>query len=283
LAFARQMLNDQDIQNILAMATFGGWTPEQITAAKRDTHFWKDVLYPGIEKFYGRTANPEAAWANYSSSVESSLIELGYQRDDDGSFKSTIGELLDGNVEAQTFKDMVPTFIKASQQPEFFNALDQWSNTMLGVDLEFGEWFDLLDGNATPELQEVAQAATLTYQAQTRGTTISNDQISRIVAQTDMNEQQVQSLLGEFDSALTALGERGLGRYDLSRDEILALSAGISPESGRSLEQIRQKAGQAMREEGLLDDQKISFFVGYDSAKGTPIRPGLNPLAPEVA
>ena len=278
-----QMLNDPEMQAIMAQATFGGWTDEQVMAEKRNTTFWKEVLYPGIEKFYGKTASPEQAWTNYASSVESSLIELGYKRDADGSYKTVVGDLINGNVEVQSFKDMVPTFVKAQQNPQYFEALDKWSNQMLGKDLEFGEWFDILDGTAPPELASLAEAATLSYTAAQRGTTITDAQIERLTSIDDLSEADAQQLFSEFDSALTALGERGLDRYGLTKDEILSLAGGIKPESGRSLEVIRNKAGQAMREEGLLDDKKISFFVGYDSAKGTPIRPGLNPLAPEVA
>ena len=278
-----QMLSDPEMQQIMAQAVFGGWTDEQVMAAKRDTDFWKNTLYPGIEKFYGKTANPEQAWATYASSVESSLIELGYRRDADGTFKTVIGELIFGNVEVQSFKDMVPTFVKAQQNPEFFDALDRWSNQMLGKDLEFDDWFSILDGTAPPELASLAEAATLSYTAAQRGSTITDAQIERLTSIDDLSEADAQQLFSEFDSALTALGERGLDRYGLTKDEILSLAGGIKPDSGRSLEVIRNKAGQAMREEGLLDDKKISFFVGYDSAKGTPIRPGLNPLAPEVA
>jgi hypothetical protein len=42
------------------------------------------------------------------------------------------------------------------------------------------------------------------------------------------------------------------------------------------------RVAKIVRENDLFDDEKISFYVGFTPA-GTPVRPGLQPLAPEGA
>src|SRR5690606_7441816 len=81
-----RIANDPEMQRIMAQATIGNWTPEQIIAEQRNTNFWKNELYPGIERFYGKTSQPEQAWANYVGNVTPALRQLGYEPDANGTF-----------------------------------------------------------------------------------------------------------------------------------------------------------------------------------------------------
>lgn len=276
-----QMLNNPEMQVIFANAFMGEWTPEQIRAEQRKTSYWTDVLYPGIDNFYGQTQNPEQAWAEYAQSVEGALTSLGYVRDADGTFKSKVGTMLDLKIADQTFLGMTPTFLRAKQSPEYFASLSKWTQATLGKPLEFDDWFDLLAGEAEPDIMQVAERATLQFLADTAGTRLTDEGIMRLSAQTDMSEAQARAAFAEYDAALTALGSRGISKYSLSRDDLFALKTGIAPLSQRSLEEIRTKSLQAMREEGLLDDEKIDLFIGYSQTRGNPNRPGLNMLAPD--
>ena len=274
--------SNAEMQQIMAQAIIGDWTPAQILAEQRKTKFWQDTLYPGIKRFYGKTIAPERAWLDYTANVEGGLIALGYQRDADGTYNTQIKKMLDKGLDDQIFLSQVPIFQLAQQNVKYAAVLNQWTQRDLGKTIDFNDFFSLIAGESMPELQQVAERATVAYQAQQAKAGITEAQVIRLAAETDMSEAQATALFGEFNRALLALGEPGLRRGNLSRDEILSAAAGIAPESGRSIEEVRLLAAKLAQENDLFDEEKINFYVGY-TATGTPVRPGLAPLAPEAA
>src|SRR3990167_8384507 len=277
-----QIASDPEMQRIMAQSIIGDWTPAQILAEQRKTVFWNDVLYPGIAKFYGKTTQPEKAWLDYNANVEGGLIALGYAKDADGTYNTQIKRMLDQGLDDQVFLSQVPIFQQAQQNIKYADILNQWTQRDLGKTLDFNDFYGLLAGETLPELQAVAEKATLAYQAQQAQAGITDAQIIRLAAETDMSEQQASALFGEFNRAILALGEPGLRRGGLTRDEVLSAAAGIDPMSGRSIEEVRQLAGKLAQENDLFDEEKIQFYTGYD-ASGRPVRPGLAGLAPEGA
>src|SRR3990167_558053 len=277
-----RIASDPEMQRIMAQSIVGDWTPAQILAEQRKTAFWNDVLYPGIARFYGKTAQPEKAWLDYTTNVESGLIALGYQRDADGTYNTQIKRILDQGLDDQIFLSQVPIFQQAQQNVRYANVLSRWTQRALGKTLDLGDFFGLPAGESLPELQAVAEKATIAYQAQQAKAGISDAQIIRLAAETDMSEQQAAALFGEFNRAILALGEPGLKRGGLTRDEVLSAAAGIDPMSGRSIEEVRLLAAKLAQENDLFDEEKIQFYTGYDTS-GRPVRPGLAGLAPEGA
>lgn len=274
-----QMMADPDMQRILVTGSLAGWSQERINAEKRRTTFWTDVLYPGIERFYGQTDQPERAWGEYASNVEASLTALGIQRDADGSFRSSIGELLDGGVAAQTFVGMTPTFVRARENSEYFQHLNAWTQRTLGKTIEFGDWFGVMAGEADPDVMLAAERATLSYIADQGGTRLSAGEIERLSTSTDLSDGEAMRIFAEFDESLTALSGRPIQKYGLNRDDLFSLKTGMKPMSGRPLEEIRRKALQAATEEGLMDDKKAALYVGF-TEQGTVSRPGLQSARP---
>ena len=282
---AGKILNDPEMQRVLAGATFGGWTEEKIMAEKRNTNFWKNELYPGIETLYGKTSNPEGAWVNYNRSVEDNLVQLGVPRDPDGSYKSQIGMMLNAGVEDTVFNDYAPSFVRAQRNAAYANVLNQWTQRDLGKTITFDDWFNVVAGEAPAEIADVVEKAGIQYVAEQQGLTLTSDQIGRVAELSDLTESQTAEAFTQYQQILTSLaGTLGNDpKYAITEDEILSLATGIKAPTGRSTEEIRKYAVQAAREAGALDDQKLQFFVGYDPVRGTPNRPGLNPLAPESA
>jgi hypothetical protein len=277
-----QIASDPEMQAIMAQAVVGNWTEEQIIAAQRDTDFWKNVLYPGIDKFYGQTTDPEKAWLDYRRDVSPILRQLGYEPDANGTFNSQVQQMLGLNVDSQTFISQAPTFILATQNEEFAAVLNQWAQRDLGREIGFNDWFDLIAGESIPELEQVAENARLAWIAQNRGTTISDIEIEALAARTELSDAEAAQAFAEVNQAMLALGARGLERGGLTRDDILSSSFGTTPESGRSLDEIKLAVAKLAREEDLFDEKKINFFVGFDPL-GRPNRPGLISTAPEGA
>ena len=277
-----RMWSDPQMQQIAGKAIIGNWTPEQILAEQRKTTFWTDTLYPGITRFYGKTGNPEKAWLDYSQNVEGGLIALGYQKDADGTFNTSIKKMLDKGLDDQIFLSQVPIFQQAQQNAKYLDVLNQWTQRDLGRTVDFNDFFGFLAGESMPELQEVAERAQVAYQAQQANAGITDAQVERLAAETDMSQAEAAALFGEFNRSLIALGEPGLKRGGLTRDEILSAAAGIEPQSGRSIEEVRLLSAKLAQENDLFDEEKINFYVGFTPA-GTPTRPGLAPLAPQSA
>jgi hypothetical protein len=81
---------------------------------------------------------------------------------------------------------------------------------------------------------------------------------------------------------MLALGATGLKRGGLTRDDIISSMAGVASGSGRSVDEVRLQIAKLARENDLFDEEKLSFFIGFDPL-GRPNRPGLQSLAPEGA
>lgn len=277
-----QMINDPEMQQILAQASIGEWTPAQIKAAQRDTDFWKNTLYPGIENLYPISMNPEQDYATYVAQVTPALLALGYEPGADGTLKSTVADMLNQKIDSNVFISQVPTFIRATQNAEFATVLNAWAERDLGRTIDFNDWFDLMAGESQPDLEQVAERATLEWVAQNQGTTLSQTEIESIAAKTQMDPLDAQRAFSEFNQGILSLGDEALGRYGLSRDEVLSAAVGVAPTSGRTIDEIKLLVSKTAREQGLADDEQINFYVGFNPM-GQPIRPGLQSLSPEGA
>jgi hypothetical protein len=281
-SLAGRLASDPEMQRIMAQATIGDWTPEQIRAEQRNTNFWKNTLYPGIEAFYGRTADPERAWANYTGNVTPALVALGYKQGADGTYNTQINKMLKSGIDAGVFLENAPVFMQAVQSREFFNVLRQRSQAELGKDLKFGDWFSLLKGEAAPEIRQVAEGAVVAFQAQQAGVGIAEATLQRIIAERDLGEAEARNVFSEVNQAVLALGEIGLSRGGLTRDDIISSMADITSVGGRSPVEVRNLVAKLARENDLMDEEKLNFYVGF-TPSGSPFRPGLTALAPEGA
>lgn len=281
-SLAGQIASDPEMQAIMGQAIIGDWTQAQIIAEQRKTNFWKNVLYPGIENLYSKTSAPELAYNNYVRSVEESLITLGYTRDADGTYNTRIKEMLDLNVDANVFVANVPIFISAVENVEFAATLNQWAERDLGRSVDFNDWFDLVAGESAPDLAAVAERAQLAYASQAAGAGLTDLAVAGLSDVTDLSQDQMTQLFTNMQSSLLALGDSGLTRGNLTQDDILKAFAGVSPESGRTIEEVKRDIVKLSRENDLFDEEKLNFFVGF-TASGTPTRPGLQAIAPEGA
>jgi hypothetical protein len=274
-ALIGEMWSNKEMQQIAAQAVVGNWTPEQIVAEQRKTSYWQETLYPGIKNFYGQTANPEQAWTQYVSNVSGALTDLGYERDADGTYNSTIKKMLNRKVDDRTFVSQAPIFQRAQQNDQYRQILSQRA----GRNISFDEWFKVLQGTAPSDLQRIANEAGIAFQAQQQGFDLSEQQLQTL-QQAEIDEGRAAQTFTEVTQAVLALGDIGLQRGELTRDEILSASAGIAPESGRSPTEVLNLVGKLAREEGLFDDEKINMFVQF-GAGGRFDRPALQTLKPE--
>jgi hypothetical protein len=279
-------LSDPEIQLTLAKGTLAGWSQGQIQAEIRNTSYYQNVLYPGIENLFAFGDNPEALYRQYTANVDQSLQLLGVARDPDGTFRTTIAQLLEGGVDEQELADFVPTFIRAAQSPEYASVLNQWTERDLGESITFEDVFDVLAGTARADLAAVVESANLQFQAEQQGIEIDRFQIEQLARTTNLTDQQITANFTAAERNLLALGDAGLRRSGLTQQALIsaAFGQGFTLE-GKELSavEISQKATKFAIEAGLLDDPKLQLFVGFNPRTGTPFRPGLSPLSPEGA
>lgn len=286
-----EYLSQPEVQRIMAEGQAGGWSAARIQAELRNTDYYQNTLYPGISNFLAAgSSTPEADWNRYKSTVDASLQALGYERDPDGTYGTLVGDMLNRGILAEDFTTFTPTFIRAEQSQDFADTLSKWTEQDLGVTMDFDQWFDVLDGNAAPEVAQVVEKATLQYSADRSNTALDDATISRLAELTDFSEAQMRSAFNQSEEALLSVGAANLKRFGLSQTALVNAAFGIetdepdplSPDGGTlTAAEIQRRAGKAATELGLQDDRKAQFFVGFTD-RGTPERQGLSAAAPEL-
>ena len=275
-------LSDPKIQQIIAEAAAGDWSDEREMAEIRTTNFYLEVLYPGIEKILeSGLPDPEAQYNQYMTTVDGSLEALGYARDEDGTYRSQIGVMLDAGVKADKFVGFAPTFVKAQTNSAYGATLSAWTQKDLGVTLDFNNWFDVVEGNTSPEIDEVVQKANIAYRAQQGQLGLSDDVIGRIAAATDLNVAQINAAFTASEQALFALGDKGLAITGLSIEDLISAPLDIAGPSGLSPQEVRAMSRKVATELGVRDDPKATMFQSF-SKRGVPITPGQTVLRPEA-
>lgn len=285
-----EYLSQPAIQRIMAEGEAGNWSDERIQAELRNTDYYQNTLYPGILTFLNSgSSNPENDWRRYTDSVESSLDALGYERDANGTYRTQIGEMLEGGIRADTFVAFTPTFVRAEQSQDFADVLNQWTENDLGKSITFEDWFDVLEGTAGTDLGAVVEKATIQFAAERSNTTLDQSTIARLSELTNFTEAQMATAFSSSEQALLTVGAQNLERFGLSETALVNSAFGVETigadplsSSGAALTsvEVQRRARKAATELGLEDDRKAQLFVGF-SSDGRPQRGGLAALAPE--
>ena len=264
-------LADPDIALIMAKAATGDWTKLQVKAALRGTDYYKDVLYPGIEHFYGSSQNPEAVYAQYKQNVEASLKSLGIAQDPQGGYASQLTSLLDKGVTDTAFATFAKIYQQAQSSVGFAGSLSKWTERFTGTSIgTFEDYYDVLAGNAPADILEIAEMAGLQFIADNAGFSISDQDIENIAEATNLTQEGAAQLFSNTARRLLALGERGLRKGGLSSTAILEAEAGF----GGSVESTKLLMNKLAQEEGISDDPTASIFTDFNR-EGAPIKKGL--------
>lgn len=286
-----EYLANPDVQRIIAEGEAGGWSQPRIQAELRNTDYYRNVMYPGIDRFLAEgVPNPEGAWREYQNSVSNALSMLGYAKDADGSYASLVGDMLNSGIRADDFNTFAPTFVRAEQSQDYANTLNAWTQRDLGRDLTFDDWFDVLEGTASADLADVVEKATLQFQAERTNTMLAPEQISRLAELTSKTEDEMRVAFSQAEQSLLTVGDQNLARFGLSEQALVNAAFGVETlgadpfsTSGEPLTatEVQRRAFKAAQELGLQDDEKAHFFVGHDDS-GRPKREGLAAQAAEV-
>jgi hypothetical protein len=277
-----QYMADPDVQNVLFNSAIGGWSDERQLAELRKTDFYKNTLYPGIENFYSSTGEPEAAWRMYRQNVTTNLVAMGVPKDADGTYNSQLKKMLDGGVDDTTFAEFAPNFIRAAGNETYRNNINQWLGAAgMGTINTFEQFYDVIGGNAPPEIAEIIELAAYSFNAENMGLDLTDDLFREAAAKTDMSEAEIQNRFSDLDRSLFALGSRGLANYGLNTGDIFRAKMGLGS-NGRSVEELGAIINKIVTEQGLSDDPSAKFFTNYNQ-EGAPFKQGLGSSVREGA
>lgn len=272
-------LKDPQIAIIMAQGAEGEWTKERIKAALRKTDYYKDVLHPGIENFYGETDNPEAQYAQYKQNVEATLKMLGTPQDPNGGWGTKLKSLLDKGVTDTGFATFGKVYRQAQTNVGFAGSLSKWTEKYTGFSIStFEDYFDVLAGNSPAEVLEIAEIAGLQYMADNVGFEISDQELMNISESINIDQEGAGQLFSKTARDLLSLGERGLRRGGLNSTQVLEAEAGI----GGSVEKTKLLMSKLAREEGIVDDPTATIFTDFNR-EGAPIKKGLGATVSEGA
>ena len=275
-------LSDPGIQILMAKAAEGDWTDAQVKAAMRNEDYYKNVVYPGIENFYGQTDNPEAAYAMYKQNIMSNLATLGTPKDADGSYDSTIKRMLDAKIDDQEFAALTPTYLRAAGNDGYRESLNQWL-AAAGVPIltDFDSFFDVLAGTEPQHVRDVVELAGISYVAGEQGLDAGTALIREIAERTDFSESQIAERFLQSDRDLLALGPAGLRTVGLTQDDIISTRAGFT-NGDRSLAEMEAAISKAKTEQGISDDPTATIFTDFNR-EGAPVKKGLQSSISEGA
>lgn len=259
-----QILASPEVQDILSAAALIGAdvSGPQIQAQIRATDFYQNELYPGVKFFLDRgDADPAQSWRNYQQQTEPLFRSLGFARDEDGTFRSSIGDFLGAGVDADELRTFAPVLKQIQENPDLKPIMDEWAQRELGRTLDFNEFLDVLEGTTDPELNRVVEAATLAHSAERAGIAVNVDDIRRIADATDLSPEQALNAFTQAERALLAAGPADLERFGISQGDFLDLAAGVNPRSGLSAAAVSNLATKLAAEQGLVDDPSARFFT----------------------
>lgn len=264
-----QILANPEIQGIISTAALTGTdvSAPQVVAQIRASDFYQNELYPGIKFFLDRgDSDPAQAWRNYQAQTESVFRQLGIQRDEDGTYRNTIGEYLTAGIDADELATFAPVLVQIQENPDLKGIMDQWAMTELGRTLDFNEFVDVLEGTTDPELNQVVEAATLAHAAERAGLHVSVADIRSIAAATDLSPFEALNAFNEAERSILAAGATNLQTFGVSQGDFLDIAAGIAPRSGLSSAAVQNIATKVATEQGLVDDPSARFFTRLNDA-----------------
>lgn len=134
---------------------------------------------------------------------------------------------------------------------------------------------EFLEGNAPQELYDIYEASAIEEVATATGLDeffTAQDAIERALATPgEMEHQQItQSMQQAAQLVLRNRQAINLDRYGLDAEDIIDMSLGIEPQSGRPTAEVREVLSRLTQEaEATIRNQRGRPFTGFDE-EGTP-------------
>lgn len=266
-------LDSPEIWDLIYLAETEGWTDQRLWNEISKTQTFKQA-YKGIEVLQAQGLSVQEAvkaYKEYQAGVSQLLRRYGYE---DTTVSPEIMEQL--LKQGHSLEDVAFVFNIFNHMKQNQGALDAF-NQILEVQglapLDDEGMFLFLTGHAPTELYEIWESSQILEQATALGLEdyLTAAEAVELAAMTQGQLASSQITGGLQQAAATILRYRrdiDLGRYNLDIDDIIDISLGLNPRSGRSVVEIEETL-QRVLQEAQAAAQQISPFFGF-TRFGTP-------------
>ena len=221
------LYQQSEVMDLIAQYVVGDLTPQWLVGEIRKTDYYTQVVYPGIDEFYGRSANPEQEWNTYYGNIEDVLRAYGFQPDPKRGFRDMVGELLGQGVDDSEVIGFQETWFRTRDAAPYLPILNEWlaEDGLPGLTLD--TLFDTFAQTMPDELRSIAEKANIQYAVEQQGFSLSRTQISEFASRAALDAQGYERVANQVGSQLAALGPAGLDQTGYGVDHLLSAAAGL--------------------------------------------------------
>jgi len=271
------MTDSPEALDIVYLAQAEGWTTERTINALSDTEAFK-VRFPGLDAFRSQAnlsvAEAVAGFLEMESGIRHALTSAGYSADMVS--PQVTGALLGQGYSLKQINTVVSSFRRAQN---FAPALDAFNEVLVASGFDpmstIDEMLAFISGEAPQEMYDLWEAASFQEAAAAAGLDDLFDTQDAINAA--LQTPGVSSL-GDVSSAmqeaarllLRLRSELDVGSFGLDHEELIDLSLGLTPASGRSIAEIEEGVNRAVATaRGFVQTKRLQPFTGF-TQEGTP-------------
>ena len=202
--------------------------------------------FPNIEQIRkeGNLTLPEAVkgFLEYEASLKQAVAAFGL--DENAVTPEVIGGLIDGGYSVKTAQDVIKAY---DRMEEYAPAMEAFNQILAanGMDpiTDLQGMFDFVNGNAPDTYYDLYEASSLQEAAVQAGlgdVFSAQDAVDAALQGQHTLDTAMQSMQQAAKLALRLRGEIDLGQFDLTQEELIDLSLGQNPDTGRTQAELQE-------------------------------------------
>ena len=230
--------------------------------------------FPGLKKIESlglNTVEAVGAFIEFESGVKQIFAQRG--RSPSGVTPELVGSMLAKGHSLQDVKFVFDGFAEIKKNKQAFDAFNQVLAARGEQPLGKKDQLDFLAGNSQAKLYRIWEEASFNRAAQDAGLDIGVKQAMRLARRTEGVSTYDQALEGLQNAAGNLLRFRGdieFNRYDIEQDDLIDLSLGLTPRSGRSQTEVGRNIERALAASRAgVDGPRANRFRSFTS-EGVP-------------
>lgn len=274
-----------EIQGIIFLAESNSWSDERLYDELAKTEAFA-IRFPEIEQFrkLGMSVSESVeAYLQFEFSVNQLTLQSEGRLATDAEINGLIaaGHSIDAVTESfQIFQRMEDNADALTAFNEILVAQGYNNGNPLTAD----DMFDFLKGTAPAELYDVYESAAIREAASGTGlgdliSAADAEELARLTVGRTGIGAAYEGLVQAAQHILRLRTELNLGQFDLDEQDLIDISLGISPRSGKSQVEVGENIARAIRQaQGTLERRARPYF-GF-TPEGTPQAASLANLRP---
>jgi hypothetical protein len=260
-------LDSPEIWDLIYLSQTENWTDQRLWNEIAKTPTFRRT-YRGIEVFEAQGLNVREAvraYNEYRAGLSALLRRYGYTNTE--VTPQQMEQLLKRGHSIDDVHFVFNVFDHMRQNQRALTAFNEILVAQGRKPLNDDEMFRFLTGTAPTELYEIWESAQIREQAVAQGLEdyLTSQEVLQISAMTQGQLSSAQITASLREAASTILRYRrdiDLGRYGLDVDDIIDISLGLSPRSGKNVAEVEQSLQRALAE-AQATGRQVSPFFGF--------------------